>query len=99
MRIISVKKLKDFWSKSSYRDSEQALRAWYAEARKGEWSNSHQIKSVYSKASIIGNERIVFNICGNKYRLVVAVKYDFKIFYIRFIGTHHQYDSIDVKEV
>ena len=50
-------------------------------------------------ASIVGNERIVFNICGNKYRLVVAVKYEFKIFYIRFIGTHGQYDNIDAKEI
>lgn len=97
MRVISVKKLKDFWSRSAYRDSEQALRAWYAEAKKSNWSNSHQIKQVYRTASVIGNERIVFNICGNKYRLVVAVKYELKIFYIRFIGTHSQYDNIDVK--
>jgi mRNA interferase HigB len=97
--VISVKKLKDFWSKPVYRDSEQALRAWYAEAKKGNWSNSHQIKQIYRTASIIGNERVVFNIGGNKYRLVVAVKYEFKIFYIRFIGTHSQYDNIDVKEI
>ncbi len=99
MRVISVKKLKDFWLKAAHRDSEQSLRAWYMEAKRGNWSNAHQIKRVYGTASIIGNERIVFNICGNKYRLVVAVKYDFKIFYIRFIGTHSQYDSIDVKEI
>ncbi len=99
MRVISVKKLKDFWSKPAYRDSEQALRAWYAEAKKGNYFHSHQIKQIYRKASIVGNGRIVFNICGNKYRLVVAVKYEFKIFYIRFIGTHSQYDNIDVKEI
>ena len=99
MRVISVKKLKDFWNKPAYRDSEQALRAWYAEAKKGNWSNSHQIKQIYRTVSIVGNERIVFNICGNKYRLVVAVKYEFKIFYIRFIGTHSQYDNIDIKEI
>lgn len=99
MRVISVKKLKDFWSKAAYRDAEQALRAWYAEAKKGDWSNSHQIKKMYGSASVIGNERVVFNICGNKYRLVVAVKYDFKIFYIRFVGTHHQYVRINVKEI
>lgn len=91
--------LKYFWSKSVHRDSEQALRAWYVEAKKGNWSNSHQIKQIYRTASVVGNERIVFNICGNKYRLVVAVKYEFKIFYIRFIGTHSQYDNIDVKEI
>ena len=75
------------------------FRAWYAEAKKGNWSSPHEIKHIYGTASAIGNERIVFNICGNKYRLVVAVKYEFKIFYIRFIGTHRQYDEIDVKEV
>ena len=99
MRVISVKKLKEFWSKSKYRDSEQSLRAWYTEAKKADWPSPHQVKMVYRTASIIGNDRIVFNICGNKYRLVVAVKYDFKIFYIRFIGTHRQYDAVDVKEV
>ena len=99
MRVISVKKLKDFWSKPANHDSEQALRAWYAEAKKGNWSNAHQIKQIYRTASIVGNERIVFNICGNKYRLVVAAKYEFKIFYIRFIGTHVQYDNIDAKEI
>lgn len=99
MRVISVKKLKDFWGKSVNRDSEQSLRAWYMEAKKGDWSSPHEIKRVYRTASAVSNERIVFNICGNKYRLVVAVKYDFKIFYIRFIGTHRQYDEIDVKEI
>lgn len=99
MRVISVKKIKDFWSRPNSRDSEQSLRAWYAEARKGNWSSPHEIKRKYGTASIIGNDRIVFNICGNKYRLVVAVKYDFKIIYIRFIGTHKQYDVIDVKEI
>lgn len=99
MRVISVKKLKDFWSKPIYRDSEQSLRAWYAEAKKGNWSSPHEIKRVYRTASAVGNERIIFNICGNKYRLIVAVKYDFKIFYVRFIGTHRQYDEIDVKEI
>lgn len=99
MRIISVKTLRDFWGHPACRDSEQSLRAWYAEAKKGNWSSPHEVKRVYGTASFIGRERIVFNICGNKYRLVVAVKYEFKILYIRFIGTHRQYDEIDAKEV
>ena len=99
MRVISVKKLKEFRSKSEYRDSEKSLRAWYSEAKKGDWSSPHAIKRAYRTASVIGNERVIFNICGNKYRLIVAVKYEFKIFYIRFIGTHHQYGEIDVKEI
>ncbi|VAW12108.1 hypothetical protein MNBD_BACTEROID05-119, partial [hydrothermal vent metagenome] len=84
VRVISVKKLKEFWRKSAYRDSEKSLRAWYSEAQKGDWSTPHAIKRVYRTASAIGDERIIFNISGNKYRLVVAVKYEFKIFYIRF---------------
>ncbi len=99
MRIISVSKLRDFWLQSKYRDSEQALRAWYTEAKRSDWSNPHQIKRAYRTASIIGNNRVVFNICGNKYRLVVAIKYEYKICYIRFIGTHKQYDEIDIEEV
>lgn len=99
VRVISVKKLREFWSKSAYRDSKKSLRAWYSEAKKGDWSSPHAIKSAYRTASVIGSERIIFNICGNKYRLVVAVKYEFKIFYIRFIGTHQQYNEIDAKEI
>jgi mRNA interferase HigB len=98
VRVISVKTLRDFWTKPVYRDSEQSLRAWYAEAKKGNWSSPHEIQRVYGTASLIGNERIVFNVCGNKYRLVVAVRYELKIFYVRFIGTHRQYDQIDAKE-
>ena len=99
MRIISVKKLKDFWGRPNYRDSEQALRAWYTEVKKANWTNSHQVKRLYKSASFVGGNRVVFNVCGNKYRLIVAMKYEFKICYIRFIGTHQQYDKIDAKEV
>jgi len=99
VRVISVSKFREFWSQSKYRDSEQALRAWYTEAKKANWFNPHQIKRSYRTASIIGNNRVVFNICGNKYRLVVAIKYDYKICYIRFIGTHEQYDVENIEEV
>jgi len=99
VRVISVKRLKDFWADPRYRDSQHPLRAWYAENLKANWRNSHQIKAKYGNASILGNDRIVFNISGNKYRLVVAVKYDFGIMYIRFIGTHKQYDKINAKEI
>ena len=95
MRVISVKKLKDFWENKNYGDSEQPLRAWYAEAKAAEWKNPNEIKEKYHTASFVGNNRVVFNIKGNNYRLVVAVRYEFKIVYIRFIGTHEQYDKID----
>jgi mRNA interferase HigB len=99
MRVISVKRLRQFWQQKDYRDSEQALRAWYAEARKANWKGPHEIKAQYRSASIVGNDRVVFNICGNKYRLVVALKYDFGIVFVKFIGTHKQYDRINVEEI
>ncbi len=97
MRIIAVKTLKDFWSK--HNDAEQPLRAWYAEAKKAEWKNPADIKKFYRTASIIKNNRVVFNIKGNDYRLVTSINYDFKIIYIRFIGTHKEYDKINAEKI
>jgi len=75
------------------------LKAWYSEALKAKWKKPSEITKFYRTASIIENNRVVFNIKGNKYRLVVAVKYDFEIVYIRFIGTHTEYDKINTKEI
>lgn len=97
MRVISIKKLKDFWLK--HHDSEQSLKAWYAEAKKSKWKKTADIKRLYRTASILENDRIVFNIKGNKYRLIVAINYQFEIAYIRFIGTHSEYDKINAKEI
>jgi mRNA interferase HigB len=97
MRIISIKKLKEFWC--IYKDSEQYLKAWYAEAKKANWENPSDIKKYYKNASFIANNRAIFNIKGNKYRLIVAIKYEFKIVYIRFIGTHDEYDKINAGEI
>src|SRR5215216_1715638 len=99
MRIISRKTLRLFWEKSQYADAEQALKAWFREASNADWSGPAAIKTAFRTASIIGNNRVVFNICGNKYRLVVSVNYAYRIMYIRFIGTHAQYDRINVQEV
>ena len=99
MRVIARRTLRRFWQDYRHQDSEQALRAWYSEAKKGNWASPQEVKEHYHNASIIGNNRVVFNICGNKYRIVVAVKYNFKIIYIRFIGTHKQYDKINAKEI
>jgi len=99
MRVIARRTLRRFWQDYRYQDSEQALRAWYSEAKKANWASPQEVKEHYRNASIIGNNRVVFNICGNKYRIVVAVKYNFKIIYIRFIGTHKQYDKINAKEI
>ncbi len=97
MRVIAIKGLKEFWKK--HPDAEQPLRAWYAEAKKAEWKKPTDITRVYRSASILTNNGIVFNIKGNDYRLVVAVNYEYKIIYIRFIGTHKEYDKINVKEI
>ncbi len=99
MRIIAVRTLREFWQRSEFSDAEQPLRAWYAEARAANWSSPAEVKRHYAHASIVGDSRIVFNIAGNKYRLVVKFNYAYRIGYVRFIGTHAQYDSIDVTRV
>jgi mRNA interferase HigB len=99
MRIISRKALREFWEKREYADAEQPLKAWFQEASKADWANPATIKNDYRNASIVGGSRVVFNIGGNKYRLVVKVNYAYRVMYIRFVGTHRQYDEIDVTEV
>ena len=99
MRIIAVRTIKSFWENASCRDSEQALKSWYAIARRADWSGSHDVKNQFRNASIIGGNRIVFNIAGNKYRLVVKFNYPYRIGYIRFVGTHAQYDTVDAETI
>jgi len=99
MRIIAFRTLKTFWEKSEYADSEASLRSWYHDARSSEWINSNELKQQYKSASIVGQGRVVFNIKGNKYRLVVLIDYEFQVIFIRFIGTHKQYDKIDSKTI
>ena len=86
-----------FWEK--HPDAEQPLKAWYHDVKHADWRSPAKIKAVYRNASIVGQNRVVFNIKGNKYRLVVAVQYDFRIVFIRFIGSHKEYDSIDAVKV
>lgn len=97
MRIISKKPLKDFWEREP--DAEDALKAWYAEAKNAEWAKSAEVKQHYRNASILKDGRVVFNICGNKYRLVVKINYKFFTIYIRFVGTHEEYDEIDAQTI
>ena len=99
MRIISRKTLRLFWERPEYADSEQALRAWFREASNADWKTPADIKAAYRSASLVGNDRVVFNIAGNKYRLVVRVNYAYRVVYIRFLGTHRQYDRINAREV
>lgn len=97
MRIISRKTLREFWKK--HPDAEQPLRAWYHDVKHADWRSPANIKAVYRNASFVGKNRTVFNIGGNKYRLVVAVHYEFRIVFVRFIGTHKDYDAIDAVRV
>jgi len=97
MRVISKKILRKFWEK--HNDAEQQLKTWNKEASKANWSTPNEVKAEYAKASILKNHRIVFNICGNDYRLIVKVNYDRKWAFIRFIGTHKQYDRIDAENI
>lgn len=93
MRIIAISHLKAFWEQCP--DAEQSLLAWIDEAKKADWKSPTEIKEKFRSASILKSRRVVFNIKGNDYRLVVAVAYRLGAIYIKFIGTHRQYDAID----
>lgn len=97
MRIIARKAIVDFSAK--YPDSAPALQAWFHEARKAGWKNNNEIKQQYLSASILKNGRVVFNIKGNDYRLVVHINFSTQIVYIRFIGTHKEYDRTDANTI
>ena len=99
MRIIAKKTLKDFYEQSRYMDSKSALESWYKEVSKLDWSNPNEVKKMYRSASIVGDEKVVFNIAGNKYRLIVSINYYAKIVFVKFIGTHKQYDKINVEDL
>lgn len=99
MRVIAKSTLIKFWSQSEYADAKGALNSWHDEALKANWKTPQDIKNHYSNASICGNNRVVFNIAGNKYRLVVEMQYRAGIAWIKFVGTHSQYDRINVENV
>jgi mRNA interferase HigB len=99
VRIIARRTLQDFWTDARYRDAEQPLRAWFTEVKRAVWHTPAELKAAHRNASFLANNRVVFNIAGNEHRLVVAVKYTAQIVFIRFVGTHAQYDAIDAEEV
>ena len=96
MRIIAKRTLREFWE--LYPDAEDPLLAWYREVEKEDWTKPSQVKDKYRSASFVG-DRVVFNIKGNDYRLVVRINYPYRVVYVRFVGTHEEYDEIDVQEV
>ncbi len=97
MRIISRRRLVEFWE--VHPDAEQPLRAWYTETKKASWNSPAEIKEVYRSVSILSNNRVVFNIKGKTYRLIVVVEYSQGKMFIRFVGTHAEYDRIDATSI
>ena len=97
MRVVAKKRLRDFWEK--HEDCEQQLKAWFRETQKAEWKNPNQIKIEYPSASILNENRVVFNIKGNNYRLIVKISYGYQMVWIRFIGTHSEYDKINANTI
>lgn len=100
MRVISVRALRQFWeSDPRGLESEAALRAWNAEAQRADWAEPADIKAQYRGANILTANRAIFNIAGNKFRLVVRISYPYRVVYIRFIGTNEEYDRIDAATI
>lgn len=97
MRIIALRTLREFWE--SHPDAREALQGWYADTKQAEWSSPMEIKRVYRNASFVADNRVIFNIKGNHYRLVVLIRYRQRAVYIRFVGTHAEYDRIDAANV
>jgi mRNA interferase HigB len=97
LKVIAKKVLREYWVK--HPDSEQQLKSWYQEAEDAEWKSPRDIKRDYPSASILAGNRVVFNIKGNHYRLIVKINYDYGMIWIRFIGTHSAYDKIDAQTI
>ena len=99
MRVIAKSSLKNFWSQPGHADARGPLHSWYDEAVKATWASPQDVKGQYANASIWGNNRVVFNVGGNIYRLVVEMQYRAGIVWVKFVGTHAQYDRVDVENV
>ena len=97
MHVYSKKVLRQFWEK--HNDAEQQLKTWFKEVSQASWRNPNEIKTEYVKASILKNGRVVFNICGNSYRLIVDINYKNEWCFVRFIGTHSDYDKVDAEKI
>lgn len=97
MRIIAKRTLRDFWKKHG--NCEEQLKSWNSETEKTEWKNINELKNEYPSASILKDNRIVYNIKENNYRLIVKFNFEYQIYWIRFIGTHAEYDKIDANNI
>lgn len=100
MRVIALRTLRQFWETHPHgREAEAALRAWHSEAVRADWAAPSDVKAQYRSASVVKNGRLVFNIAGNKFRLLVRINYPYRVVYVRFVGTHAEYDRIDVEAI
>lgn len=97
MRVIAVKTLRLFWEREP--QAEQALKSWFAEAEQAVWTSPQELKQQYRNASILTNKRVIFNIHGNSYRLILDIEYRLKLVFIVWIGTHVEYDKIDARTI
>jgi mRNA interferase HigB len=97
VRVIAKRTLREFWEKHA--DCEQQLKSWFQETKKARYKNPNELKLDYPSASILKNNRICFNIKGNDYRLIVKFNFEFQIAWIRFVGTHSEYDKIDTDNI
>ena len=99
MHVISRKKLIEFYEQPGRQDAKGQLEAWYYEAKHAQWESPADVKAQYGSASVIGDNRVVFNIAGNKYRLIVRINYNSKTVFVRFVVTHQEYDKIDAEVI
>jgi mRNA interferase HigB len=100
MRVIALSTLRRFWEgKAAYADAREPALAWYRHVLKADWHLPADVKREFGAASVLRDGRMVFNIAGNKYRLVVWINYPYRVVYIRFFGTHAQYDRIDAQSI
>jgi mRNA interferase HigB len=99
MRIIKESTLTEYGKQNKYQQAEESLKAWIYEVRFSTWDNANELKAKYGNASIISSKRVVFNIKGNDYRLIVDIEYKLKIVFVVWFGTHKEYDRIDAKTV
>ena len=100
VRIIALSTLKEFWEKyPQYIDAKEPVLAWYRYALAADWKTPSDVKQDFRSASILKDGRVVFNIAGNKYRLIVWINFTYKVVYVRFIGTHKQYDNVDAQTI
>jgi mRNA interferase HigB len=99
VRIIAVSTLRDFWRAPGHEDAQRPLRAWIGVVRRADWSKPTELKADFNTADILRDGRVVFDIGGNKYRLVAWINYPYRVLYVRFVGTHREYDRIDARTV